>query len=98
VTLRRGPAPAVPVPSAQISKEEQQALGDLGNRLKAGTEAGDREATEKMIANFKAARGELSEGPAVEADGTTDGSIDNSRLERRREFMMRFNKNRPTEK
>ncbi|MCU0915141.1 MAG: hypothetical protein MUC88_11335 [Planctomycetes bacterium] len=94
VTLSRPTTPLASMPSAQISKEEQQALGDLGNRLKAGAAAGDRDATEKLIANFKAARGQLSEEPAVEADGTTDGSIDSARVERRREFMMRFNKAR----
>jgi hypothetical protein len=56
----RPTAPGIPSPSAQISKEEQENLSQLGNRLKAGTgaDAAGRDATaNKLISEFKSARG-----------------------------------------
>ena len=104
VASNRATAATVPMSSAQISREEQQALGNLGDKLKAGVDAGAQgAAADKLIAAYKAARGDAPEGekrvgPAVESDGTTDASKDNSREELRRQFMKRFNKSRPTEK
>jgi hypothetical protein len=91
--------PAAPAPSAQISKEEQQALGDLGNRLKAGTGSAGADSAErdKLIAEYKSARAGVQEGekpanPSEQAplDAGKDAARDSMKEGSRRAFMKKL--------
>jgi len=90
-------APVAPAPSAQISKEEQEDLSRLGDRLKTSGAIGaaEREQVNKMIAEFRAGRfREAEAGNAENGGGPADGNKAPSGEALRLQFKKRLSMTR----
>ncbi len=98
--------PGGTLPSAQISKEEQENLSQLGDRLKiaAGADSPDREAlNSRLITEYKSAQANPAEANKVENPGEsaaagTDASKSAASEESRRLFLKRLSKPRTSVK
>ena len=103
VTASPKMAPGTSLPSAQISKEEQENLSQLGDRLKSSTGAGSLErdaVANKLISEYKSAQANPPEADKVGSPSETaavgqDTSKDAAKLdESRRLFLKRLSKPR----
>ncbi len=94
------------VPPAQISKEEQESLSQLGDRLKTAAGVGAAEgaaAKDKLIAEYKAAQASPTEANRVESPGeSSTAATDTSKAamseESRRQFLKKLSKPRTSMK
>jgi len=100
-------ASGAPLPSAQISKEEQENLSQLGDRLKSSTGVGSLErdaVANKLISEYKSAQvnppeAEKVGSPSETAAAGQDASKDAARVEEsRRLFLKRLSKPRTSMK
>lgn len=99
-------APAAPVASAQISKEEQESLSQLGDRLKSAAGVGAVEgdaAKDKLISEYKSAQANPTETDKVEnpsepATAGTGASKTAASEESRRQFLRKLSKPRTSMK
>jgi hypothetical protein len=102
VAAGRGAVPGAP--PAQISKEEQANLTELGNRLKTGEGADSDAAVNQLITDFKSAQTNPSQAesvphpltPAAEAD--KGNWKDNMKEDTRRQWQRRLTMPRSTKK
>jgi hypothetical protein len=94
------------LPSAQISKEEQENLSQLGDKLQGSTgmSLAERDAlNNKLISEYKSAQVNPTEADKVESSGETstagkDASRDAMREESRRQYLKKLSKPRTSAK
>jgi len=94
------------LPSAQISKEEQENLSQLGDKLQGSTgmSSTERDAlNNKLISEYKSAQVNPTEADKVESSGETstagkDASRDAMREESRRQYLKKLSKPRTSAK
>jgi len=95
VTPNRPAVPASPTPAAEISKEEQENLSQLGDRLKTGASADSGEA-DKLISEYKSAQApapnaEKPANPGVQPNANKDvlkSSSDETRFQYKKKFTI----------
>jgi hypothetical protein len=104
VASSRAAALGEPLPSAQMSKEEQENLSRLGNRLKEGAGAdANNAAAGKLISDFKSSQANPSQtatvpNPVEPVDANKGAWKDNMKEEARRQWQKRLTVPRPTQK
>jgi len=101
VAAGRGTAPGVP--PAQISKEEQESLTELGNRLKTSEGADSNTDVNKLISDFKSAQANPSQvesvpNPLAPADTNQSNWKESMKEDTRRQWQRRLTMPRPTKK
>lgn len=101
VAAGRGTAPGVP--PAQISKEEQANLTELGNRLKTGEGADSNTEANQVISDFKAAQANPSQAqsvpnPLAPADANKGNWKESMKEDTRRQWQRRLTMPRPLKK
>ncbi len=105
-TASSKPAPGATLPPAQISKEEQENLSQLGDRLKnaagVGAVEGDA-AKDKLITEYKSAQANPTEAdkvgnPSEPAAAGPDASKTAASEESRRQFLRKLSKPRTSTK
>jgi len=99
----RAAALGEPLPSAQISKEEQENLSRLGHRLKEGTGADSNAAAGKLISEYRSSQTNPSQAggvpnPLDPVDANKGAWKENMREETRRQWQKRLTMPRPTQK
>jgi hypothetical protein len=97
----RGTAPGAP--PAQISKEEQANLTELGNRLKTGEGADSHPEVNQLVSDLKAAQANPTQAqsvphPLAPADANKANWKDNMKEDTRRQWQRRLTMPRPTKK
>jgi hypothetical protein len=93
VAASRGTAPGAP--PAQISKEEQANLTELGNRLKTGEGADSDAAVNQLVTDLKSAQTNPSQAesvphPAAPADANKSNWKDNANEDTKRQWQRRL--------
>jgi hypothetical protein len=87
----RSAVPVTPTAPAQISKEEQANLSQLGSRLKSGMGADSNAATDKLIAEYKSTQTTVPEvGKAGTVGTPSEGNKDSLKEETRRQWQKRL--------
>jgi hypothetical protein len=91
-----------PLPSTQISKEEQENLSRLGNKLKASAAADPNAAANKLISDYKSSSANPPRGGILPSPGDANASKsdwkDSMREEARRQWQNRLAAPRSTKK
>ena len=91
------------VPPAQISKEEQENLTELGNRLKTGEDTDTNPAVSRLISDFKSAQANPSQAmsvpnPVAPVDANKGAWKENMKEDTRRQWQRRLTMPRATKK
>ncbi|MCX5646851.1 MAG: hypothetical protein NTZ17_19560 [Phycisphaerae bacterium] len=91
------------VPPAQISKEEQENLTELGNRLKTGEDTDTNPEVSRLISDFKSAQANPSQAmsvpnPVAPADANKGAWKENMKEDTRRQWQRRLTMPRATKK
>jgi hypothetical protein len=94
---------ALGVPPAQISKEEQENLTELGNRLKTGEDTDTNPSVSRLISDFKSAQANPSQAmsvpnPVAPAEANKGAWKENMKEDTRRQWQRRLTMPRATKK